>query len=336
MTQPTEGFGQVVPRPRRARASAARIIARSVEVLSRREVAAARPPSIVIRGDPPDKFAEILRLPEIAVDRGEADIGNLIKCRQRFHDQFADVLARNLGVARTFELAHQGVDDSFHPLGFDRPLAQRDIDRARQLVALERLPLSVLLDDRQLAQLHPLKGREARGAIRAEAAATDRAAILSRARILDLGVVGAAERTAHFLLLVPRRRRGGRSSHLGRTRCSVAESPPGLFDKLCRTSPIHAPTWRNSAAPKPRVVAAGEPKRMPEVTVGFCGTNGMPFLLQVMPARSSTCSASRPVSASGRRSTRRRWVSVPPETIASPASVSVAASVCALATTARA
>src|SRR5881227_4318875 len=96
MTQPTEGFGQVVPRPRRARASAARIIARSVEVLSRREVAGARPPSIVIRGDPPDKFAEILRLPEIAVDRGEADIGDLIKCRQRFHDQFADVLARNL------------------------------------------------------------------------------------------------------------------------------------------------------------------------------------------------------------------------------------------------
>src|SRR2546421_153349 len=274
MAQPTEGFGQVMPRPRRARASAACIIARSVEVLSRREVAAVRPPSIVIRGDPPDKFAEILRLPEIAVDRGEADIGNLIKCRQRFHDQFADVLARNLGVARTFELAHQGVDDAFHPLGFDWPLAQRDIDRARQLVALERLPLSVLLDDRQLAQLHPLKGREARGAIRAEAAATDRAAILSRARIPDLGVVGGPARTAPFPLPVPR--------------------PP------------------------------------------LGGSTGMPFLLQVMRARSSACSASRPVSASGCRSTRRRWVSVPPETIASPASVSVAASVCALATTARA
>ena len=26
---------------------------------------------------------------------------------------------------------------------------------------------------------------------------------------------------------------------------------------------------------------------MPEVTVGFSGSNGMPFLLQVMPARSS-------------------------------------------------
>src|ERR1043166_4291706 len=111
MTQPTEGFGQVVPRPRRAKASAARIIARSVEASSRREVVGARPPSIVIRGDPPDKFAEILSLAEISVDRGEADIGDLIECRQRFHDQFADILARDLGIARTFELTHQGIDD---------------------------------------------------------------------------------------------------------------------------------------------------------------------------------------------------------------------------------
>ena len=34
--------------------------------------------------------------------------------------------------------------------------------------------------------------------------------------------------------------------------------------------------------PKPRVVQAGVPSRMPDVTVGFSGSNGMPFLLQVM------------------------------------------------------
>ena len=38
---------------------------------------------------------------------------------------------------------------------------------------------------------------------------------------------------------------------------------------------------------------------MPEVTVGFCGSNGMPFLLQVMPARPRLTSASRPVSRFG-------------------------------------
>ena len=43
--------------------------------------------------------------------------------------------------------------------------------------------------------------------------------------------------------------------------------------------------------PKPRVVPAGEPSRMPEVTVGFSGSNGTAFLLQVMWARPSASSA---------------------------------------------
>src|SRR5258708_19821458 len=36
-----------------------------------------------------------------------------------------------------------------------------------------------------------------------------------------------------------------------------------------------------------RVVQAGVPSLIPEVTVGFSGSNGMPFLLQVMRARPS-------------------------------------------------
>ena len=39
---------------------------------------------------------------------------------------------------------------------------------------------------------------------------------------------------------------------------------------------------RNSATPKPRVVPAGEPTRMPLVLTGGSGSNGMPFLLQVI------------------------------------------------------
>ena len=52
---------------------------------------------------------------------------------------------------------------------------------------------------------------------------------------------------------------------------------------------------RNSASPKPRVVPAGEPTRMPLVLTGGSGSNGTPFLLQVMPARSRLSSASLPV-----------------------------------------
>ena len=89
----------------------------------------------------------------------------------------------------------------------------------------------------------------------------------------------------------------------------------------------------NSAAPKPRVVPAGVPRRTPEVTVGGCGSNGMPFLLQVMCARPSAASASLPVTPFGRRSTSIRWVSVPPVTMSSPPFISVSASTWAFFTT---
>ena len=85
--------------------------------------------------------------------------------------------------------------------------------------------------------------------------------------------------------------------------------------------------------PKPRVVPAGVPSRMPDVTVGFSGSNGMPFLLQVMWARPSAASATLPVSRLGRRSTSIRWVSVPPETMSKPFDFSVSASALAFSTT---
>ena len=70
-------------------------------------------------------------------------------------------------------------------------------------------------------------------------------------------------------------------------------------DSTSSTSAIKLPTSRNSATPKPRVVQAGEPSRIPEVTAGFSGSNGMPFLLQVMWARPSAASATLPVRRFG-------------------------------------
>ena len=72
----------------------------------------------------------------------------------------------------------------------------------------------------------------------------------------------------------------------------------------------------------PRVVMAGLPMRMPDVTNGFSGSLGIAFLLTVMPARDSAASASLPVIRFGRRSTRNRWQSVPPETMRRPRSCS--------------
>ena len=59
-----------------------------------------------------------------------------------------------------------------------------------------------------------------------------------------------------------------------RTRSSIARLSSGFAAKPSRTSRIRRPISWNSAMPKPRVVAAGLPRRMPEVTVGFSGSNG--------------------------------------------------------------
>src|SRR5260370_42685616 len=165
--------------------------------------------SLAVGGDAADELAEILGLAEIAVDRGEADVRNLIEDRQRLHNLLADLFAAELRLARAFELAHQRIDHALDPLGLDRPLAQGDIDRASQLLPVERLALVVLFQHGQFAQLHPLEGGEARRAIAAEPASPNRAAIVGRPRILYLRVIRTAERTPHpvLRLIVPPHKR---------------------------------------------------------------------------------------------------------------------------------
>src|SRR5215472_7163050 len=94
-----------------------------------------------------------------------------------------------------------------------------------------------------------------------------------------------------------------------------------------------SPICWNSAMPKPRVVPAGVPSRTPEVTVGFSGSNGMAFLLQVIRARPSAASATLPVSRFLRRSTDIKCVSVPPDTMSKPQALSLSESAFAFSTT---
>ncbi len=85
---------------------------------------------------------------------------------------------------------------------------------------------------------------------------------------------------------------------------------------------------RISAAPIPRVVAAGEPRRKPLVTMGDSSSKGIVFLLTVMPTSSSTVSAACPVRPlDDLTSTSIRCVSVPPETTRKPRPCRASASV---------
>ena len=64
----------------------------------------------------------------------------------------------------------------------------------------------------------------------------------------------------------------------------------------------------------PRVVRAGVPMRMPLGSIGLRVSNGIRFLLTVIPARPRAASAILPVRPFEVMSIRIRWLSVPPET----------------------
>jgi len=97
---------------------------------------------------------EILGFAEIAIHRGKAHIGDIVERAQRLHHHLADGLRGHFALALAFELAHDLGNDLVDALGLDRTLAQGDLDRAQQLVAIERHTAAVALDHNELAQLH--------------------------------------------------------------------------------------------------------------------------------------------------------------------------------------
>src|SRR5215469_1990195 len=113
MTQPTAGFGQTAPSPRRASASAARIASRS----RRRSLAESPRVSIAIGSDPPDETP--------------------------------DHIARDIGLARALQLTHQRVNDPFYPFRLERALSQGDVDRSGEFVAVEWFTVSIFLNHGQ-------------------------------------------------------------------------------------------------------------------------------------------------------------------------------------------
>src|SRR3979411_2838915 len=121
------------------------------------------------------------------------------------HHGLADGLGGDLVLAQALQVAHDLGDGLLHPVGIDIALAQRDLDRARELVAAERAAAAaaLALEHHELAQLHALEGGEAEAASKAQAAPADRGRILGRTRVLHLGIETIAARTAHARL--PRR-----------------------------------------------------------------------------------------------------------------------------------
>src|SRR6186713_2007616 len=112
-----------------------------------------------------DERLEILRLAEVLVDRGEAHIGDGVEAAQPFHDEMADLLGADVALAAALQLAHDAVHHPLDSFRVDSALAQRHLDGAHQLVAVEGHAPAAPLGDHQLAELDPLEGGETAAAI---------------------------------------------------------------------------------------------------------------------------------------------------------------------------
>src|SRR5690606_14799785 len=119
-----------------------------------------------------------LGLGEVAIDAGEADIGDAVQPLEAFHGEFADARRGGLILAAGLELALDAGDQPLEPHRIDGALAAGDLDRAGELVAVERFARSAGFHHGDLAQLDALEGGKARRAAFALAAAADGGAIL--------------------------------------------------------------------------------------------------------------------------------------------------------------
>src|SRR5690606_15362595 len=130
------------------------------------------------------EFLEVPRFREVAVDRGEADVGDRIELAQALHHHLADPRGGHFAFARGLDLPLDPRHELVEPFLRYPALAAGEGDRLLELGAVERFPPVAALDHRDLAQLHPLERGEAPAAALALAAAADRGVVLGRPRIL--------------------------------------------------------------------------------------------------------------------------------------------------------
>ncbi len=92
-------------------------------------------PRVVFAGEFAEHGLEVLGLAEIAIDRGEAHIGDVVELAQMLHHDLADRLRGDFRLAAAFELAHDRRTPSSRP-------APDPTGRLRKLICSERTSLS--------------------------------------------------------------------------------------------------------------------------------------------------------------------------------------------------
>ena len=115
----------------------------------------------------------------------------------------------------------------------------------------------------------------------------------------------------------------GQASQRVRT-CFLSFARVFLSSWFLRTCMMISATCVAASCFMPRVVMAGVPRRIPDGSIGFLGSQGIIFLLHDIPASSRAYSASFPVIPSEPNTSRRIiWFSVPQDTTLMPFSMNL-------------
>ena len=209
-TAPTAGLGQVRPSPRRPSVSASCMKrgrplwpsqrSRKLVFQDAEDHLRTRRSTFVIAGEFAEHGLEILGLAEIAIDRGEAHIGDIIELAQMLHHDLADRLGRQSGSP---------------PLSSSRTIAETSFSmrsgstgRFRKPICSERTSLSRSNGTRRPLRLMTVSSRSCtrskvvkRGLQAMQPPPPDHGRIFSRPGILDLRIEAVAARAAHSAAL---------------------------------------------------------------------------------------------------------------------------------------
>ena len=131
---------------------------------------------------------------ELAVDGGEADVGDLVHAAQLVHHLLADGLGRDLAFEGVLQVLLDLLADALELVERHRTLLAGADHTAQDLAPVEALAAAVLLDDDHRQALHRFIGGEALFARQADAAA-----LLRRAGVDDLAFLVTAVGAFHGL-----------------------------------------------------------------------------------------------------------------------------------------
>ena len=141
--------------------------------------------------------AEGIKVLEIAIDRCEPDIRDLIEFPQFLHDLPADLLGQDFTVTAVGDFPLQPIQGRGHDLTVHGPLFQRAVDTPSEFPLIEAFPTSVGLDDLGHLQHRLLHGGEPLSALLTLPASAHGIAAVTEPGVDNPGIGSGAIGAAH-------------------------------------------------------------------------------------------------------------------------------------------